>query len=75
MSLSAARPVALGLTELASASRSPGVSRQHNARIAGPESLDSYHEGDQTLSYRDPALLRWLANRMHRVVVNWPTWS
>ncbi|WP_167441624.1 phage portal protein [Amycolatopsis vastitatis] len=48
------------------------VSRQHNAQIPQLELLDSYYEGEQSLSYMHPELLRRLDNRVRQVVVNWP---
>src|SRR3954453_1302585 len=48
------------------------ISRQHNAQVPALELLDSYYEGEQSLSYMHPELLRRLDNRVRQVVVNWP---
>jgi hypothetical protein len=48
------------------------LSRQHNEQIPHLEVLDSYYEGEQSLSYMHSELLRRLDNRVRQVVVNWP---
>src|SRR3954462_10831236 len=48
------------------------LSRHHNAQIPELEVLDSYYEGEQSLSYMHPELLRRLDNRVRQVVINWP---
>ena len=48
------------------------LSVQHNAQLPQLEVLDSYYEGEQSLSYMHPEQLRRLGNRVRQVVVNWP---
>src|SRR6266496_5873322 len=48
------------------------ITRQHDAQIPELETLDSYYEGAQNLSYMHPELLRRLDTRVRQVVINWP---
>ncbi len=48
------------------------LSRLHNAQLPELELLDSYYEGEQSLSYMHPELLRRLDQRVRQVVINWP---
>ncbi|WNV86578.1 phage portal protein [Umezawaea sp. Da 62-37] len=48
------------------------LARLHNAQIPELEVLDSYYEGEQSLSYMHPELIRRLDNRVRQVVINWP---
>lgn len=48
------------------------LSSQHDAQIPELELLDAYYEGEQSLSYMHPELLRRLDGRVRQVVVNWP---
>lgn len=48
------------------------ISRQHDAQIPELERLDAYYEGEQSLSYMHPELLKRLDQRVRQVVINWP---
>ncbi|CRK55438.1 Phage capsid and scaffold [Alloactinosynnema sp. L-07] len=48
------------------------LATQHNGQIPDLERHDAYYEGEQSLSYMHPELLRRLDGRVRQVVVNWP---
>nr|WP_246015665.1 phage portal protein [Kutzneria buriramensis] len=48
------------------------LARLHNAQLPGLETLDAYYEGEQSLSYMHPELLRRLDTRVRQVVIAWP---
>ncbi|TQM83241.1 SPP1 Gp6-like portal protein [Saccharothrix saharensis] len=47
------------------------LARLHNAQLPELELLDSYYEGEQSLSYMHPELIRRLDGRVRQVVINW----
>jgi hypothetical protein len=48
------------------------LSLTHDAEIAELESLDSYYEGRQPLTYMHPEIFRELQDRIRPVVIGWP---
>ncbi|MFI0798645.1 Phage portal protein, SPP1 Gp6-like [Amycolatopsis lurida] len=64
--------MAVNLAELTSEQWITRITRQHDAQIPGLEILDAYYEGEQSLSYMHPELLRRLDTRVRQVVINWP---
>ncbi|SFR29100.1 hypothetical protein SAMN04488564_11724 [Lentzea waywayandensis] len=48
------------------------LARRHNKQLPELELPDAYYEGEQSLSYMHPELLRRLDSRLRSVVINWP---
>lgn len=48
------------------------LSRCHDNELQELQSMNSYYEGEQPLSYMHPELLKELGDQIRQVVINWP---